>query len=104
MVERLTALPVEPTRAIAPSYDLVSWSRLGSSYEPEDLDDLLAARDLYEDGSGIRPMADLRLHLAEMDDLATVGRAPATGSRPTSCSATRCSTSSTPTDPSRRAR
>jgi uncharacterized protein YcaQ len=67
MVERLTALPVEPTRAIAPSYDLVCWSRLGSSYEPEDLDDLLAARDLYEDGSGIRPMTDLRLHLAEME-------------------------------------
>jgi uncharacterized protein YcaQ len=67
MVERLTALPVEPTRAIAPSYDLVSWSRLGSTYEPEDLDDLLDARDLYEDGSGVRPMADLRLHLAEME-------------------------------------
>ena len=44
MVERLTALPVEPTRAIAPSYDLASWSRLGSTYEPDDLDDLLAAR------------------------------------------------------------
>ncbi len=66
VVQRLTALPVEPTRAIAPSYDLVSWSRLGSAYEPEDLDDLLAARDLYEDGDGIRPMADLRLHLADM--------------------------------------
>jgi uncharacterized protein YcaQ len=67
MVERLTALPVEPTRAIAPSYDLVSWSRLGSAYQPEDLDDLLAARDLYEDADGIRPMADLGLHLAEME-------------------------------------
>jgi uncharacterized protein YcaQ len=66
VVERLTALPVEPTRAVAPSYDLVCWSRLGSAYEPEDLDDLLAARDLYEDGDGIRPMADLALHLAEM--------------------------------------
>ena len=66
VVERLTALPVEPTRAIAPSYDLVCWSRLGSAYEPEDLDDLLAARDLYEDADGIRPMADLRFHLAEM--------------------------------------
>lgn len=66
-VERLTALPVEPTRAIAPSYDLVSWSRLGATYEPEDLDDLLAARDLYEDGDGIRPMADLAWHLAEME-------------------------------------
>jgi uncharacterized protein YcaQ len=67
VVERLTALPVEPTRAVAPSYDLVCWSRLGSAYEPEDLDDLLAARDLYEDGDGIRPMADLALHLAEME-------------------------------------
>jgi hypothetical protein len=67
VVERLTALPVDPTRAIAPSYDLVSWSRLGSAYEPGDLEDLLAVRDLYEDGDGIRPMADLRLHLAERE-------------------------------------
>jgi uncharacterized protein YcaQ len=67
VVERLTALPVEPTRAIAPSYDLVCWSRLGSTYEPQELDDLLANRDLYEDGDGIRPMSDLPLHLAEMD-------------------------------------
>ncbi|HEX3223745.1 MAG TPA: crosslink repair DNA glycosylase YcaQ family protein, partial [Nocardioides sp.] len=66
VVERLTALPVEPTRAIAPSYDLVSWSRLGSAYEPSDLDDLLEQHELYEDGDGIRPMADLPLHLAEM--------------------------------------
>jgi uncharacterized protein YcaQ len=67
MVEHLTALPVEPTRAIAPSYDLVPWSRLGSSYEPADLDDLLEQRAVYDDGDGIRPMADLRLHLAEME-------------------------------------
>jgi uncharacterized protein len=67
VVERLTALPGEPTRAIAPSYDLVSWSRLGSTYDPEDLDDLLVNRDLYEDGDGIRPMPDLALHLAEME-------------------------------------
>jgi len=66
LVEHLTALPVEPTRAIAPSYDLVCWSRLGAAYEPEDLDDLLADRQLYEDADGIRPMADLRLHLAHM--------------------------------------
>jgi uncharacterized protein YcaQ len=66
VVERLTALPVEPTRAIAPSYDLVCWSRLGSTYDPQDLDDLLDARDVYDDGDGIRPMSALRLHLAEM--------------------------------------
>src|SRR3954452_11865527 len=62
VVERLTALPVEPTRTIAPSYDLVSWSRLLGPYEPADLDDLLTARELYEDADGIRPMADLALH------------------------------------------
>jgi uncharacterized protein YcaQ len=66
MVDHLTALPVEPTAAIAPSYDLVSWSRLGAAYEPVDLVELLEERELYDDGDGIRPMADLRLHLAEM--------------------------------------
>ncbi|MGI8524495.1 MAG: DNA glycosylase AlkZ-like family protein [Nocardioides sp.] len=66
LVEHLTALPVEPTAAIAPSYDLVSWSRLRAAYEPADLDGLLEARELYDDGNGIRPMADLRLHLADM--------------------------------------
>jgi uncharacterized protein len=66
VVERLTALPVDPTRSIAPSYDLVSWSRLGPTYEPADLDDLLDARELYEDADGIRPMRDLALHLADM--------------------------------------
>ncbi|HEY3528393.1 MAG TPA: crosslink repair DNA glycosylase YcaQ family protein [Nocardioides sp.] len=66
LVEHLTALPVEPTRAIAPSYDLVCWSRLGPAYEPRDLDDLLTERYLYEDADGIRPMADLALHLEEM--------------------------------------
>jgi uncharacterized protein YcaQ len=66
VVERLSALPVEPTRAIAPSYDLVCWSRLGAAYEPADLDDLLRERGLYEDAAGIRPMADLALHLADM--------------------------------------
>src|SRR6478672_11780474 len=66
LVDHLTALPVEPTAAIAASYDLVCWSRLGTAYEPADLDDLLTARELYDDGNGIRPMADLRLHLADM--------------------------------------
>jgi uncharacterized protein len=67
MIEHLTALPVEPTTAIAPSYDLVSWSRLGTAYEPVDLVELLEQREVYDDGDGIRPMADLRLHLAEME-------------------------------------
>ena len=67
VVERLTALPVEPTAAIAPSYDLVSWSRMGAAYEPADLVDLLEQREVYDDGDGIRPMADLALHRADME-------------------------------------
>jgi uncharacterized protein len=67
MVEHLTALPVDPTAAIAPSFDLVSWSRMGSAYEPGDLVELLEQRELYDDGDAIRPMTDLRLHLAEME-------------------------------------
>jgi len=66
MVDRLTALPVDMTAAVATAPDLVSWARMGSAYEPSDLDDALAGRDLYDDGHAIRPMADLPLHLADM--------------------------------------
>jgi uncharacterized protein YcaQ len=37
VVERLTLLQVDPTAAIAPNADLVAWSRLGSSFRPEQL-------------------------------------------------------------------
>ena len=66
MVEHLTALPVDMTAAVATAPDLVAWGRLGDAYEPSDLDDALAGRDLYDDGNAIRPMADLPLHLADM--------------------------------------
>src|SRR5690606_21001502 len=42
------------------------WSRLGSSYHPEQLRQALADRTLFEHNALIRPMADLRLFLAEM--------------------------------------
>ncbi len=66
MVDHLTALPVDMTAAVAISPDLVAWARMGAAYEPSDLDDALAGRDLYDDGNAIRPITDLPLHLADM--------------------------------------
>src|SRR5881396_1039056 len=37
VVQQLTLLQIDPTAAIAPSADLVAWSRLGSAYQPADL-------------------------------------------------------------------
>ena len=65
MVERLTMLQIDPTAAIAPSADLVAWSRLGSSYRPAALKQALEQdRTLFELNAVIRPMRDLGLYLA----------------------------------------
>ncbi len=77
MVERLTLLQLDPTAAIAPSADLVAWSRLGRAYEPVHLQLALERdRTVFEhhaQESGVepvvamlRPMTDLRLFLADM--------------------------------------
>jgi uncharacterized protein len=65
VVQRLTLLQVDPTAAVAPSADLVAWSRLGSSYRPEQLKQALEQdRTLFELDAMVRPMSDLGLHLA----------------------------------------
>lgn len=65
MVDHLTLLQIDPTAAIAPNVDLVSWSRLGEGYEPSDLRFALEQeRSLVEHGSYVRPMADVGLALA----------------------------------------
>lgn len=65
VVERLTLLQIDPTAAIAPTADLVLWSRLGSSYRPDDLKHALEEdRALFELDAMIRPMGDLGLYLA----------------------------------------
>ena len=72
VVERLTLLQIDPTAAIAPSADLVAWSRLGSAYEPADLTRALEEeRTLFEHNALIRPMGDVGLILAPAADWPT---------------------------------
>jgi uncharacterized protein len=65
-VRQLTVLQIDPTAAVAPSADLVLWSRLGSAYQPEEREAELAARTLLELRQMIRPAEDLALYRAEM--------------------------------------
>jgi uncharacterized protein YcaQ len=66
VVRHLTLLQLDPTAAVAPSADLVLWSRLGSSYSPQQLEDALARQSLVELQGMARPAADLALFRAEM--------------------------------------
>ncbi|RLP95911.1 crosslink repair DNA glycosylase YcaQ family protein [Micromonospora sp. CV4] len=67
VVRQLTLLQIDPTAAVAPSADLVAWSRLGSSYEPAELQRALERdRTLFEHQAMVRPMDDLGLYLAAM--------------------------------------
>lgn len=67
VVSHLTLLQLDPTAAIAPSADLVAWTRLGDSYRPSQLTEALEVdRTLYEVRAIIRPTADLGLQLAAM--------------------------------------
>jgi uncharacterized protein len=69
VVQRLTMLQIDPTAAIAPSADLVAWSRLGSAYQPAHLKQAVEEdRTLFEHDALIRPMSDLGLYLAGAAD------------------------------------
>lgn len=65
-VRRATLLQLDPTNAIAPSADLVLWSRLGERYRREDLVAALERRDLIELDALLRPAEDLALFRARM--------------------------------------
>ena len=68
-VERLTFLQIDPTAAIAPSADLVLWSRLGSTYEPTELTKAVEHdRSLVETVAYIRPPRDVPAVIAEVRD------------------------------------
>lgn len=77
LVESLTFLQLDPTAAIAPSADLIAYSRLGSGYRPAELVDALERdRLLYEvkamddpitpPFAMVRPVSDLGLQLDRM--------------------------------------
>jgi uncharacterized protein YcaQ len=66
MVRHLTFLQLDPTAAVAPNADLVSWSRLGPSYSPRDLVEALESRALIELLAMVRPSEDLSLFRAGM--------------------------------------
>ena len=65
VVSHLMFLQLDPTAAIAPSADLVAWTRMGDAYRPEHLTEALEKdRSLYEVRAFVRPTADLGLYLA----------------------------------------
>jgi uncharacterized protein YcaQ len=75
VVQRLTLLQIDPTAAIAPSADLVAWSRLGSAYRPDHLKRAVEEdRTLFELDALVRPMGDLGLYLAGAADRPSGGR------------------------------
>ncbi len=68
VVRQLTLLQLDPISAVAPSADLVCWSRLGSSYSPDQLRAALTDRSLIELQARVRPAEDLALYRADMAD------------------------------------
>lgn len=66
VVRHLTVVQAEPTSAVAPSADLVLWSRLGPSYDPADLRDAVEEQRLVEHQGFYRPVEDMTLFRAEM--------------------------------------
>lgn len=67
VVRQLTLLQIDQTTAVAPSADLIAWSRLGSAYQPAQLRRALERdRTLFEYNAMVLPADDLGLYLADM--------------------------------------
>lgn len=74
VVDRLTLLQIDPTAAVAPSADLVLWSRLGPTYDPSALTKAIEHdRSLVETVAYIRAPRDLPAVIAEVRDAETRG-------------------------------
>ena len=68
VVRRLWVVQVDLTAAVAPSADLVLWSRLGPAYRLGDLDELVVDRAVVEFDGMLRAADDLALFRADMHD------------------------------------
>lgn len=68
LVSHLTLLQIDPISAVAPSADLVCWSRLGSSYSPDDLRAALEDQTLIDHLGMVRPIEDIALYRADMEE------------------------------------
>ncbi|GAA4719915.1 DNA glycosylase AlkZ-like family protein [Nocardioides conyzicola] len=66
VVRHLMVLQAEPTSAVAPSADLVLWSRLGPSYDVGALRDAIDEQVVIEHQGFIRSAEDMALFRAEM--------------------------------------
>ena len=67
VIRRLTVVQVDMTTYVAPSADLVLWSRLGAAYEPDELDRLFEERRVVEVDGLFRPGDDVALFRAQWD-------------------------------------
>jgi trimethylamine:corrinoid methyltransferase-like protein len=62
-LQGLCSMQLDQTSAIAPSADLVAWSRLGDAYRPDQMHDGVAVeRTLFEYRNLVYPMSDLPLY------------------------------------------
>src|SRR3954453_12319118 len=66
-VRQLSLLQIEPTSAIAPSAELVLWSRFGSAFRPHELWDAVDEQRLGEGPQTLGAPEDVALFRAEMD-------------------------------------
>ncbi len=67
VVRHLGFLQVDLTRVVAQHPDLALWTRLGSSYDPEDLEARVGDGALVELQALLRPSEDIALFRADMD-------------------------------------
>ncbi|WP_087508050.1 DNA glycosylase AlkZ-like family protein [Cellulomonas iranensis] len=66
VVRHLAVLQPDPTSAVAPSADVVLWSRIGVGYDPRELQDLVDGQRLVHLRGFLRPAEDVALFRAEM--------------------------------------